>query len=249
MSRSVCVVVGATGAVGRAVVERLAAAGYPVVAVGRSAEALEGLASEIEGVRPCVADIADDSAITAISEALDGPVRLAFFTAGLAVSGSVDSVHPGALADGVNIKVGGTLRLLHAVRDRFDDPATFITVAGSLGFEPGPMDAGPGTVNAALANAMRQVSLLYGPRGVAVHTIAPGPLETPRLHAIAERRAEEAGRDAEEVYREYTAKTSFGRLPSPEDIAWLTETLLAPQAWTLHGSVLTPDGGVRHTIY
>lgn len=252
MSAPVSVVVGATGAVGRAVVERLSAAGHPVLAVGRNAEALTALADEVPNVGTCVTDLAEDAAIDAIGTALaeqDAAVRLAFFTAGLAVSGSVDSVSPSAFADGVNVKVGGTVRLLHAVRDRFAEPATFITVAGSLGFEPGPMDAGPGTVNAALANLMRQVSQLYGPRGVAVHTIAPGPLETRRLHAIAERRAAESGRDAGEVYAEYTAKTSFGRLPTPDDIAWLVETLLAPQAWSLHGSVLTPDGGVRHTIY
>lgn len=249
MSTPICVVVGATGAVGRAVAERLTQSGHPVLAVARSADALAGLALALPGVRTCVADISDDSSITAIGAALDGPIRLAFFTAGLAVSGSVDSVAPSAFAEGMEVKVGGTVRLLHAVRDHFADPATFITVAGSLGFEPGPMDAGPGTVNAALANLMRQISLLYGPRGVAVHTIAPGPLETPRLHAVAERRAAESGRDKNVVYAEYTAKTSFGKLPSPEDIAWLVDTLLAPQAWSLHGSVLTPDGGVRHTIY
>lgn len=249
MSAPICVVVGATGAVGRAVVERLHQSGHAVLAVARNADALGELAQTLPGVRSCVADISDDSAIAAITEALSGPVRLAFFTAGLAVSGSIDSVQPNAFAEGVNVKVGGTVRLLHAVRNHFADPATFIAVAGSLGFEPGPMDAGPGTVNAALANAMRQISLLYGPRGVAVHTIAPGPLETPRLHAIADRRAAEAGRERDDVYGEYLAKTSFRRLPGPEDIAWLVDTLLAPQAWTLHGSVLTPDGGVRHTIY
>lgn len=248
MNPALCVVVGATGAVGRAVVERLDALGHPVLAVARNTQALADLATALPRIRPCVADIADDSAVAVIGEALTEPVRLAFFTAGLAVSGSVDTVQPGAFAEGVNVKVGGTVRLLHAVRDRFGEPATFITVAGSLGFEPGPMDAGPGTVNAALANLMRQISLLYGPRGVAVHTIAPGPLETPRLKAIAEHRAEETGRDPDQVLSEYTAKTSFGKLPSPDDVAWLVETLLAPRAWSLHGSVLTPDGGVRHTI-
>lgn len=248
MSPALCVVVGATGAVGRAVVHRLDARGYPVLAVARSSEALAELAAELPRVHPCAADIADDAAVATIRDAVTEPVRLAFFTAGLAVSGSVDTVLPGAFAEGVNVKVGGTVRLLHAVRDSFGDPATFVTVAGSLGFEPGPMDAGPGTVNAALANLMRQISLLYGPRGVAVHTIAPGPLDTPRLKAIATRRAEEAGRDPDEVLADYAAGNSFGKLPSPDDVAWLVETLLAPQAWSLHGSVLTPDGGVRHTI-
>ena len=61
------------------------------------------------------------------------------------------------------------------LRDLLGPGSRFMAVAGSLGFEPGPHDAAPGTANAALVNLMRQISRLLGPRGVVVHTIAPGP--------------------------------------------------------------------------
>ncbi|SDB81570.1 NAD(P)-dependent dehydrogenase, short-chain alcohol dehydrogenase family [Raineyella antarctica] len=242
------IVVGATGAVGSAVVARLAGAGRRVLAVARTARALADLSERHPQVHTCVADLSRDAAVDAIRSRIDAPVRLALFAGALGISGSVDQIPLADLAAGFDLKVGGTIRLLRAVRDRLAEPASFVSVAGSLGFEPGPLDAGPGAVNAALANVMRQVSLLYGPRGLAVHTIAPGPLETPRLHALARRRAEEADREPEEVLAEYAAKTSSGHLPSADDVAWLVEMLLAPQARALHGSVLTPDGGVRHTI-
>lgn len=242
-----CVVVGATGALGRAVVRRLAPR-HPVLAVARSEEALLELTREAPSVRICVADAADDAFVARVEAELDQPVRLAFFAAGLSVAGSIDAISPGDLATAVDLKVGGTVRLLHAVRDHLAADARFIAVGGSLGFEPGPMDAGPGAVNSALANVMRQMAQLYGPRGLVTHTIAPGPLDTPRLHAVAARRAAESGRTPEEVYADYVAKTSAGRLPTVEDVAWLVETLLDPHAAALHGSVLYPDGGVRHAI-
>ena len=88
------VVVGATGTFGRAVTERLVKRGQRVLGVGRHEDDLAALAEAVPGVTPCVADIADDSAIEAIGAALDGPVRMAVFAAGLPIAGSVETVAP-----------------------------------------------------------------------------------------------------------------------------------------------------------
>lgn len=249
MSDDLCVVVGATGAVGEALVRRLAGSGRRVLAVARSSDSLSRVRGLGPGVRTHAADFADDDASESLRSAIDAPVRLAVFAAGLAVTGSMDTIEPSALARAVDLKVGGTLRLLRAVRHRLTDDARFVSIAGSLGFEPGPLDAGPGTVNAALVNLMKQISLLHGPHGLVSMTIAPGPLATPRLRAVAQRRAQESGRAAEEVWNEYVARTATGALPTADDVAWLVETLLAPQARALHGSVLHPDGGALHSAF
>ncbi|MCE0765777.1 SDR family oxidoreductase [Pseudonocardia kujensis] len=243
-----CVVVGASGAMGTAITARLTEAGHPVVAVGRDGRALATLAADHPGVRPCVADIGVNSSVDAIREALDGPVRLAVFAAGLPVRGSADTIDPDALGAAVNLKAGGVLRLLHAVRDRLEAGSRFVAIGGSLGLEPGPLDAGPGTANAALFNLMRQVSALYGPRGVTTHTIAPGPVDTPRLDAIIATQAAEQGVDPEEVRAGYLGRTTLGRLPTLDEIAWTVETLLAPEAAALHGGVIAVDGGTRHGV-
>ena len=195
-------VVGATGTIGRAVIGRLTRRGLPVLAVARGKADLDELASANDLVTPCPADIGSNDAIQAIGSALTGlggPVRMAVFAAGLPVRGSADTIDPDALAAGSNIKVGGLLRLLHAVRDHLVPGSRFVTFAGSLGLEPRAHEAGPGAVNAAVFNLMRQISLLYGPRGVTTHTLSPGPADTPRLRRIvaavaAERGAAERGR-------------------------------------------------------
>lgn len=236
------VVVGATGAVGSAVTRRLVGRGWRVIAVARSAEGL----GELAGVEPCVADIADNSAVEAIAGHLDGPLGLALIAVGLPVRGSVATIDPDLLAVGANVKLGGTVRLLRAVRDHLVEGSRFIAFAGTLGLEPKAHEAGPGVVNAGLFNLMKQISLLYGPDGVRVHTVAPGPLDTPRLRNIATTVAQERGISFDEAWAEYAAANSLGRLPTVDEVAWAVEMLLAPEAAAMHGTVLHLDaGGLR----
>jgi NAD(P)-dependent dehydrogenase (short-subunit alcohol dehydrogenase family) len=236
------VVVGATGSVGSKLCARLVTRGMRVVAVARTTETLAAL----PGVVACPADIVDNSSIGSIQAALDGPVDLAVIAVGLPVRGSVETIDPDLLAVGANVKLGGTVRLLHAVRDHLAPGSLFVSFAGTLGLEPRAHEAGPGAINAGLFNLMKQISMLYGPKGVRVHTIAPGPADTPRLRRIVTTVAEEQGRSFDEVWADYQAQNSLGRLPTVDEIAWSVEMLLAPEAAIMHGTVLHLDaGGLR----
>ena len=246
MTAETAVVVGATGAMGSAISRELAQRGFRVVAVARSADSLTELAAESRLIEPCQADIGDNASIGIIRSKLEGPVRMAVFAAGLPVRGSIDTIDPDTLVLGANIKLGGLVRLLHAVRDHLGQGSRFVTFAGTLGIEPRQHEAGPGAINAAVFNAMRQISLLYGPKGVTVHTIAPGPTDTPRLRHILTNVAAERGVDFETVYREYVAQNSLGRLGTIEEVVWAVMLLLEPQADLMHGGVLHLDaGGLR----
>ncbi len=242
------VVVGATGTIGQAVVRRLVARDVRVLAVARDGQRLDELASTVPGVTPCVADIGVNSASAAIAAALDGPVRLAVFAAGLPVRGSVDTIDPALLAVGADIKLGGLLRLVNGVRENLVRGSRIVTFAGSLGLEPRAGEAGPGVINAGVFNLMRQLSLVYGPRGVTTHTISPGPADTPRLRRIVEAVASERGQSFDDVWASYVAENSLGRLPTADEVAWGVSLLLDPEADLLHGSVLYLDAGGHRGI-
>ncbi len=237
------VIVGATGSVGSAIARRLTARGMPVLAVARGQDALKELAADDELITPCAADIGQNAAIEAISSGLPGPVSIAVMAAGLPVRGSADTIDPDLLAVGADIKLGGTVRLLHAVRDRLGQGSRFVAFAGTLGIEPRAHEAGPGAINAGVLNLMRQISLLYGPRGVTVHTVCPGPADTPRLRRIAAAVAAERDVPFEAVWTEYSQRNSLGRLPTADEIAWAVTMLLDPEAAVMHGGVLHLDGG------
>lgn len=245
----VAVVVGATGTLGGAITARLTERGVPVVGVARSADALHELAEANQLVTACPADIGEDSAIKTIREAVDGPVRLAFTGAGLPVRGSAETIETDGLGVAVNIKLGGLLRLLRAVGDRLDRGSRIAVLSGFLAAEPNDGEAAPGVVNAALHNLMRQLSLIWGPRGVTVHTISPGAVDSDRLRRIATRRAEERGISVEDQLQQYADESSLKRLVAVEEVVWAASLLLDPEADALHGATLSLDGGRLHGIF
>jgi NAD(P)-dependent dehydrogenase (short-subunit alcohol dehydrogenase family) len=244
------VVTGATGALGSAIVACLRSAGLQVVAVARSRPDLELLASGDDGVVPVAADLADDAATASLTDAFDGRVRIVVHAAGLPPSGTVETLTASEITRGMDVKVGGLLRLLRAVEPHLGDGSRIVVLGGHYGYEPSPAAPLAGMVNAALSNLMRALADHWGPRGVTVHLIAPGPVDSPRMQAIAERTAGRrgGGMTADDVLDEYRAGSPLGRLTTIEEVAWAVGILLAPEASALHGATLSLDLGRRRGI-
>jgi NAD(P)-dependent dehydrogenase (short-subunit alcohol dehydrogenase family) len=243
--QDIAIVVGATGAMGQVIARRLAARGLKVIAVARSADSVAALAASAPNIQACVADIADDSAIAAIADRLDGPVRMLVHGPGVATAGGVLSVPTTAVVDAVNIKCGGLLRLVRAADSRLERGSRIVAIGGHYGFEPTAYAATAGVANAALANLVRQYSWAYGERGVTAHLVAPGPADTERLRRVATARGERDGIGADAVLAEMRAESAIGAFTTVEQIAWAIELLLAPEADALAGGTLFMDAGRR----
>lgn len=244
----IAVVVGATGAFGAVMVDRLVAGGLKVIAVARSAASLQTLRVQQPSIGICAADIADDSAITAIAEVLDRPVRAVVHGPGVGVAGGILSAATATMVDAVNIKVGGLLRLCRAADTHFVASSRIIAIGGHYGLEPTAYAASAGVANAALINVVRQLSLAYGERGVTAHLIAPGPADTERLRRVVASRAEQRGVGVEQVLAEMLAESSIHQFTRPEQVAWAVATLLDPMADAMTGSTFMLDAGRRRGL-
>jgi NAD(P)-dependent dehydrogenase (short-subunit alcohol dehydrogenase family) len=243
------VVVGATGEVGAAIVVRLREAGVPVVAVARDRDRLEQLSATDDGITACCADIGDDSSGEAIAAAASGPVRMVVQAAAVPPAGPLAMIDPDALGRSVSLKLGGLLRLIRAVEDRFIEGSRIVAIGGVFGSEPTPQTCGAGITNAALANLIRQLADAYGPQGVTVHMIAPGALDTERLRQFAGAAAQARGVSVETVLQEYRSQSPLGRLTTPNQVGWAVTQLLAPEADALHGATLALDVGARRGLF
>ncbi|MFZ4535140.1 SDR family oxidoreductase [Propionivibrio sp.] len=242
------VIVGATGAFGKVMVERLLGKRLGVVAVARSAAGLADLAANHPGLVPCIADISDDASIEIIRAALPGPVRMAVHGPGVSVAGGVLAVDTRSMVEAVNIKVGGLLRLVRAVDAHLVFNSRLVAIGGHYGFEPTAYAAAAGVANAALVNVVRQLSLAYGERGITAHLVAPGPADTERLRRVAADRARLQGTSVEAVLDAMKAESSLCVFTEPGQVAWALEILLAPEASAMTGSSLMLDAGRRRGL-
>jgi NAD(P)-dependent dehydrogenase (short-subunit alcohol dehydrogenase family) len=105
-----------------------------------------------------------------------------------------------------------------------------------------------GIGNAAQANAVRQLSRALGPRGVACHTVAPGPVATSRWLDATAAEAKRTGVGVEQLRAGASADSPLGRLVSVEEVAWAIARLADPEAAALTGSTLLLDGGRRRAL-
>lgn len=241
-------VAGATGAIGSRIVKQLRERGLGIVAIARSADGLEQLAAERSTVVQCPADITTDAAVGAIAAAIPGTVRMVVNSAAAPMGGTIADVTSSAVVAAIEVKVNGTLRLVRAATDRLTVDSRIVAIGGNLGYDPIPEAATAGVGNAALANAIRQLSHALGPRGVTCHVVAPGPVWTDRLRRLLRDAARSRGVSEEVVVDEFRARSPIGHLVEIGEVVWAVDLLLDPRARALAGGTLLLDAGQRTAI-
>lgn len=249
------VVVGATGAIGRVVTDRLVAEGHRVLAVARSTDELATLADRRQGVSTVAADVTDPASGDAVAAAVGGAgVRVIAYLASAPLGGDILETDDDVIARAFAVKVGGLLRLVRALHGPLRDAAEqgpgarVLAVGGNLGFDPVPTASTAGLANAAQANLVRQLARAMGPDGITCHTIAPGPVDTPRWRTLARAAADRRGVPIEEVRAEAAAGAATGELTTPDQVAWAIARLCDAEAVVLTGGSLVLDGGRRTAI-
>ncbi|MFF7709052.1 SDR family oxidoreductase [Pseudomonas sp. NPDC007930] len=230
-------VIGATGALGRATVLQLAGKGATVIASSRSvnAEHFAGVA----GVHPLAVDVSQRIAVdAAAAQIIARHGRL---------DGLVTSSNVGAFGEFLELddehwyrvleaKWLGSVRPVRAALPHLfnSDQAAVVIISGRGGIDPSPQHFVGSSVNAALDLLVQGLGRRYGPQGVRVNAVDPGPIESPRL---AELRAAGKPSTADDTPLPYPGK--------PEDVANAVVYLLSDAARFVNATRLYVDGGGR----
>lgn len=246
MSRGVTLVAGASGALGRGIVARLLDEGRTVLAIARDEGRLRALPDH-RALERLIHDVREDA----------GPVRAAVadrrvdgivHCAGDRLAGSILTVEHTAIHAAIDVKVIGLLQLVRGLIDHLGEGSRVIAIGGNLGFDPSPAAATAGLGNAAQAAVIRQLNRALAPRGVTCHTVAPGPVDSPRFDALADAEAERRGVEVAAARAALVADSPLQRATTIEEVSWAVARLLEPEASALAGSTLLLDTGRRTAI-
>jgi short-subunit dehydrogenase len=180
--RRVAVVTGGSSGIGAALQRALAGQGWLVLGLARREERLRALAEELGGEYE-VCDIGDRGQIERVAAAVcqrHPQVHLLVNNAGIPGRMSFFGPHPERIEETLRVNYLGSVWCLRAFLPALEagapsDVVNVVSVAGTVAYPPsGPYGA---TKHAQLAFSRSAAAQLRG-RGIRVHTILPGFVET-----------------------------------------------------------------------
>jgi NAD(P)-dependent dehydrogenase (short-subunit alcohol dehydrogenase family) len=242
MTGQVALVTGATSGIGRATAIGLAAAGATVLVHGRDAGRADDTVREItaSGGRavPLLGDLVEPDAVTAVAhralEVADGVVDVLVNNASLFPIGGLTPSTPVADVDAaLAVNVRTPFLLVAALAPGMVDRGrgAVVNVLSTVARLGVPGLGLYGATKAALELLTKSWAAEFGPAGVRVNAVSPGPTRTAGTAPTLE------------FVERIAAQAPAGRIAEPAEIAAAICFLADPRAAFVQGAVLPVDGG------
>lgn len=235
---------GGTRGINFGIAQRYCELGARVTVVGRDAQRAQEAARRLGGPERALGfsvDVRDYDAVhQSLQQACDAHGPLDIVVAGAA--GNFVAPAMGMSAKGfrtvVDIDLMGTFHVFRAARELVRAPgASMIAITAGLAHRPKPMQAHACAAKAGVNQLVRVLAMEWGPEGVRVNAISPGPIEgTEGAERMAPTEAARQGRVERIALRRY------GRV---EEVADCAAFLASDSATYITGTILDCDGGYQ----
>ncbi|MBX4899689.1 MULTISPECIES: SDR family NAD(P)-dependent oxidoreductase [Rhizobium] len=242
--RKPVVITGGTKGIGRAISEHLAALGYDLVISYSSDE--EAANETTQAVQ-----FAGGNALVLRADARNKQSVEELFAKGIERFGAPYAVIANAgienveapfaemssddLDKVVDTNFKGTFIALQQAARSVVDGGRVIATASQIAVLPPPRSGAYAATKAAVRSMIDVLTLELGPRGIAVNSLNPGPVDGAGIFT----------RITDEQRDHFVKLTPMGRLPQPQDLVGAVEFLLSDGARLISGHHLAVTGGFR----
>lgn len=229
-NKSVLVLGGSRG-IGAAIVRRFATEGASVVfSYAGSQAAAEQLAKET-GSRAVMADSADRDAVTELVRSA-GPLDVLVVNAGVAIFGDARELDSDDIDHLFRINIHAPYHAAVEAARQMQNGGRIIVIGSVNGDRmPIPGLAAYAVSKSALQGLARGLARDFGPQGITVNIVQPGPVDTDMNPAEGPMKA---------LMHSFMAIQRHGK---PEEVAGMVAWLAGPEASFVTGAMHTIDGG------
>jgi len=232
-------ITGASRGIGRATAELLVEEGCNVAITGRDEDTLRRAVDELGGEEHVLGirgDMTNPEDIErAIGQTIErfGQIDVLVTCAGSSPGGLLENLTEEEWFGSLNLKFMGYVRSCRAVLPHMVERGSgaIVLVVGNDGLKPSYWEMTAGAANAADLNFASSLAEQYGPKGIRVNTVNPGPVDTGY-----------APPDVHEIVRRHFPR---GRWGTPDDPARLIAWLVTDDAAWITGQVINSEGGFR----
>jgi len=179
----VALVTGGGSGIGRGIAEAFVAHGARVGIVGRNVDRLEGAAAAMgEACLAAPADVRDPKAVEAALDAVTarfGPIDIVVNSAAGNFLAPAAALSPNGFRTVMDIDANGTFNVCRAAFDRSlrDRGGVVLNISATLHYAATPLQIHASAAKAAVDAITRTLAVEWGPLGVRVVGLAPGPIE------------------------------------------------------------------------
>lgn len=170
--------------------------------------------------------------------------------AGGAYRGRLEDVPDGAWESSFQVKPFGLVRMIKACLPllRKSNQGRIINIGGTHGREPSAFSVVSSPINLATLGLTKALANEFGPQGITVNAINPGPTDTGRWKEMVKMTAEDRDISTDEAEKYLNREVPLGRVGTPQDIAGLAVFLSSMQASMITGVSINVDGGRSRSI-
>jgi 3-oxoacyl-[acyl-carrier protein] reductase len=123
-----------------------------------------------------------------------------------------------------------------------------VNVVGNDGIKPAYWELTASVANAADLAMTSALAEQYGPKGILVNAVNPGPVATERWDGLVRAYARDKGMTVEQAGQQAVKSMPLGRIATPEEVAWVVVFVASERASFMNGAWITLDSGQRKAI-